>query len=272
VRRPVDLAGATSVVTGGGSGIGRATALLLAKRGSQVAVLDVDLAAAEQTAATASARSGAKARAYLCDVAEAGAVAAVAEDVEQDLGPVAVLVNNAGVGMSGHFLDTTVEDWEWIRRVNLDGVIACCHAFGPRMLERGHGHVVNVSSGLGYTPRATESAYVATKAAVLALSQCLRADWQAGGIGVSAVCPGVINTPIVSSTRYRGDRNDPEHQRRLHRIFGHGHSPEKVAAAIVRAVERDRPVVPVGIESHLGWWFHRFAPVRLQQRLARLAI
>src|SRR5438132_6249094 len=119
-----------------------------------------------------------------CDVTDADAVTALAEAISAEHGAIGVLVNNAGVGLTGRMLATSLDDWRWIRSVNLDGVVHFLYAFAPAMLARGRGHVVNVSSGLGYTPRATEPAYVATKAAVLALSQSLRADWGASGVGV----------------------------------------------------------------------------------------
>jgi short-subunit dehydrogenase len=103
---------------------------------------------------------------------------------------------------------------------------------------------------------------------VLALSRSLRADWRRDGVGVTAVCPGVINTPIIDHTRFVGE-TDPKVRARTERIFRRGHKPEQVAAAIVRAVERDRAVVPVGVEAWLGWWLHRYGPVALQQAVAR---
>src|SRR5260370_34283925 len=109
------------------------------------------------------------------------------------------------------------------------------------MLERRVGDVVNLSWGLGYTPTATEPAYVTTKAAVLALSQCLRADWARSGVGVTAICPGVINTPIVNHTRYVG-QDDPKRRARVARAFRRGHRPAPGAAAIVGAIERARAV------------------------------
>ncbi len=154
-------------------------------------------------------------------------------------------------------VDVSIEDWRWIRSINLDGVIHGCRAFGPPMLERGSGHVINVSSGLAYTPRATEPAYVTTKAAVLALSQCLRADWHAQGVGVSAICPGVIDTPIATSTRFVGGQDDAKIRARTQKLFRRGHKPDLVAFAIVDAVTRNRAVVPVGWEAKLGWWAHR---------------
>ncbi|HYT38332.1 MAG TPA: SDR family NAD(P)-dependent oxidoreductase [Acidimicrobiia bacterium] len=253
------------VITGAGSGIGRATAVAFAAGGATVVCSDIDGAAAEKTAALC-AEAGGSGRAERCDVTDAAAVAALAEHT----GPVDVLVNNAGVGMTGRFADMTVDDWRWIRSVNLDGVVHACVAFGPAMLARGSGQVVNVSSGLAYTITATESAYVATKAAVLALSRCLRADWAGRGVGVTAVCPGVINTPIRTTTRYLGARGDARTRNRIEQIFRRGHAPETVAAAIVRAAERNPSVVPVGWEARLGWRLQRITPLALQDRLARL--
>ena len=253
------------VVTGAGSGIGRATAASFAAGGATVVCADIDVEAAEKTAALC-AEAGGTGRAERCDVTDATALAAFAERT----GPVDVLVNNAGVGMTGRFADMTVDDWRWIRSVNLDGVVHACAAFGPGMIARRSGQVINVSSGLGYTMRATESAYVTTKAAVLALSRCLRADWAPHGVGVTVICPGVINTPIVGSTRYLGDRADAGTRNRIEQIFRGGHSPETVARAIVAAAEQNPAVVPVGWEARLGWHLNRITPLAVQDRLARL--
>jgi 2-hydroxycyclohexanecarboxyl-CoA dehydrogenase len=253
------------VVTGAGSGIGRATAAAFAAGGATVVCADLDGEAAEKTAALCAEQGGAG-RAERCDVTDAGAVA----DLAGRSGPVDVLVNNAGVGMTGRFADMTVDDWRWIRSVNLDGVVHACAAFGPAMLARRSGQVVNVSSGLAYTMRATEGAYVATKAAVLALSRCLRADWAPSGVGVTAVCPGLIATPITAATRYLGARGDDRTRRRIEALFRRGHRPEAVARAIVAAAERNPAVVPVGWEARLGWHLARFTPMAVQDRLARL--
>jgi 2-hydroxycyclohexanecarboxyl-CoA dehydrogenase len=259
--------GTLVVVTGAGSGIGRATAAAFATLGTTVVCADIDLEAAEKTAALCD-EAGGVGRAEGCDVTDAAAVVALAERT----GAVDVLVNNAGVGMTGRFADMTVDDWRWIRSVNLDGVVHACAAFGPAMIARRSGQVVNVSSGLGYTMRATEGAYVATKAAVLALSRCLRADWAPHGVGVTAVCPGFINTPIVAATRYLGARGDDRTRRRIEQIFRRGHSPETAARAIVAAVERNPAVVPVGWEARLGWHLNRILPMAVQDRLARMEL
>ena len=263
-----NLQDALVLVTGAGSGIGRATALAFAAEGARVMAADINLASAEKTAADCSERAGG-AEPLLLDVADWDAVVDVAEKVRADHGALDVLVNNAGVGMSGRLTDMSVEDWRWIRSINLDGVVHGCRAFGPAMVERGAGHVVNVSSGLGYTQTGTEIAYCTTKAAVLAFSRCLQADWSSRGVGVSAICPGVINTPILGASRFLGTQDSATTRRRAEWIFGKGHKPESVAQAIVGAVLRNRPVVAVGWEAKLGWAAHRLLPVAVQQRLAR---
>ncbi len=257
------------MVTGAGRGIGRETALALAAAGATVVCADIDGELAEKVAAQCG-EHGQEGRAALVDVGSRDAFRALAGEVATDTGPVDILVNNAGVGLSGRFIDMSIDDWEWIRRVNLDGVVNGCAAFVPAMVERGRGHVVNVSSALAYAPTPTEPAYVATKAAVLALSRCLRSDLARAGIGVTAVCPGLINTPIVEHTRFLGD--DPDERRAgAVKLFRRGRKPERVARAIVDAIERDRALVMVGVEARLGWCLHRVAPVALQHAVARAA-
>jgi 2-hydroxycyclohexanecarboxyl-CoA dehydrogenase len=273
-RPPIPLESATALVTGAGSGIGRATAHALAARGATVLCTDRDEAAAEKTAAECAERSrpgsSVAHRPYRLDVADRQEVEAVAAAVHRMHGALAVLVNNAGVGMTGSFSDMTAEEWTFIRSVNLDGVVNCCAAFSPPMLAAGRGHVVNVASGLAFLPTANESAYAATKAAVLQLSQCLRANWAPAGVGVTAICPGFVNTPIVTSARFTGGKEDPRARERLVKAFARAHPPEMVGEAIVAAIASDRAFVPVGFESVLGWYAHRLTPVVLQQRIARL--
>ncbi|HEX6239219.1 MAG TPA: SDR family NAD(P)-dependent oxidoreductase [Acidimicrobiales bacterium] len=267
-RTELDLEGALALVTGAGRGIGRATALELARRGARVLAVDVDGGSAEKTA-IACGEAGSEAHGLACDVADLDAVRALAERVEAEWGVPHVLVNNAGVGMSGRLGEMTMDDWRWIRGVNLDGVVHTCHTFGPAMVAAGRGHVVNVSSVLGFLPRATEPAYVTTKAAVLALSRCLRADWGPSGVGVSAVCPGVINTGILDDTRFLGEQGDGEVRERVRRMFRRGHPPELVARDIVMAIRDDRAVVTVGWEAKLAWWLHRLLPLRAQHAVGR---
>lgn len=258
------LDGALAVVTGAGSGIGRATALALAGRGARVLAVDLDEGRAEETA---SACGGWAAR---LDVTAREAVDAFVATTLERHGTPDVLVNNAGAGMTGRFLDMQLADWDWIVSTNLLGAVQLTRAFGPGLLARRSGHVVNVASGLAYAPRATEPGYVTTKAAVLAWSQCLRADWHAAGVGVSVVCPGVTDTAIVrTNTRYLGGRADPSERARIEAAFARGARPGLVAAAVVDAIERDRSVVPVGRDARAAWLLRRVVPQAAVDRFAR---
>lgn len=230
--------------------------------------MDIDEAGAQATAGDC-AGLGRPADAFGVDVADRQAMAELAEKVHAVHGPLEVLVNNAGVGMSGRFLDMEPADWDWILGINLMGVIHGCQAFGPAMVARGQGHVVNMASGLAYTTTANEGAYVTTKAAVLAFSRCLRADWYREGVGVSVICPGIVSTPIISRARFRGA--DPAEVRRLATVFRRrNYQPSRVATAILAAVEHDRAVVPVSPEAKLGWALNRLLPISASDRLARV--
>ena len=273
-RRPIELAQALVVVTGAGSGIGEATCHAFADRGATALCADIDSAAAERTAEAcartgAGRAAGAAGRAYAVDVADQEAVTGMAARVADEHGPLDVLVNNAGVGMSARFLAMSSQDWDWILGINLMGVVHGCRAFGPAMVEQGRGHVVNMASGLAYTPRATEPGYVTSKAAVLALSRCLRADWGPSGVGVSAICPGVIATPIIERTRFKGDRAGADTVGKVKQAFAKGHPPALVAEAIVGAVDRNRPVSTVGIEARIGWALNGLLPSRVVDAMAR---
>ncbi len=120
--------------------------------------------------------------------------------------------------MSGRFTDVTADDWEWIRSVNLDGVVNGCAVFAPGMLARGRGHIVNLSSRLAYLHPRTEPVYVATKAAVLALSRSLRVDFAQHGVGVTAICPGITDTPIVDNRQATADLTPISFGRELTRL------------------------------------------------------
>jgi short-subunit dehydrogenase len=195
-------------------------------------------------------------------------VADLADAVHAEHGPLDVLVNNAGVGLTGELLGMDLGDWQWIRGINLDGAVQMLLAFGPAMVDRRRGHVVNVASALACLPRATEAAYVTTKAGLFALSQSLRADWGRRGVGVSVVCPGVTSTAIIEHARFVGSRDTVAARAGVADLFRHGHPPGRVAAAIVGSVERDRAVEFVGWEARAAWVVHRLAPIRLQQWLA----
>ena len=260
------------VVTGAGSGIGRATALAFAANGARIVAADLDLAAAASVSELISARGG-TAHAWQADVSDAAGMERFANWVRTEVGVPDVVVNNAGIAIVGPLLAHTEEDWQQIIGVNLLGVVRGCRLFGAQMAERGTGgHLVNIASAASYAPSAWLPAYATTKAAVRMFSECLRAELAASGIGVTAICPGFTSTPIARAARYVGLPAGAEEQVRevtAQALRRRGFPPEKVALAVMRAVLRDRPVVPVNAEARVTYALSRLAPGALRA-LARL--
>ncbi|MFJ8788424.1 SDR family oxidoreductase [Streptomyces sp. NPDC102462] len=261
------------LVTGAGSGIGRATALAFAESGARVVAVDRDTASAARTAESARLLGAPAAWAETADVSDEEAMEKLAEKVTTEYGVLDVLVNNAGVGLSGSFFDTTPDDWRTVLDVNLWGVIHGCRLFGGRMAARGQGgHIVNIASAAAYQPSRALPAYSTSKAAVLMLSESLRAELAGQGIGVTAICPGFVHTGITSTARFTGVDDAEQHRRRQRtaRLYGlRNYPPEKVAEAILRSVVRNEAVVPVTPEARGMHLISRFAP-RVLRRIARV--
>jgi NAD(P)-dependent dehydrogenase (short-subunit alcohol dehydrogenase family) len=248
------------LVTGAGSGIGRATALLCARRGARLAVCDLNEAGLKETAEAAR-ELGAEVLAQTVDVTDAEAMDEFAEAVHARFDTVDLLINNAGIGVLAGFLDTAPEDWERQIAVNLMGVVHGCERFIPRMIERGNrGHVVNVSSSAGYAAIPAYFAYSVTKFASFGFSEALRTEMRRHKIGVTTICPGLINTPITRTSTVRGADADG-HAARVARIYDRrGYTPERVAVNILRAVGRNLAVAPITPEAHLLYTLTRVAP------------
>ena len=257
----MSFAGRTALVTGAASGIGRETALAFARAGANLVVCDLNGPGVEQTAADARAL-GRSALARTVDVSRRDAMEAFAAEVQKEVGAVDVLMNNAGVGLGARFLETSLEDWEWIVSINLWGVIYGCHFFVPPMVARGKGgHVVNVSSVAGYLASDPLSAYSTTKFGVFGLSEALRSELRPHGIGVTTICPGIINTPITRSARTRGQAATPEARAALVALYERrNYGPERVARNVLRAIQRNRPVAPVSPEAHVLYVMKRLVP------------
>ncbi|MFC7813154.1 SDR family oxidoreductase [Streptomyces sp. NPDC057367] len=267
------FAGQLVLVTGAGGGIGRATALAFAEAGARVVAVDRDAEAAVRTAELARLSGATAAWAETADVSDEQAMEELAAKVAAEYGVVDVLVNNAGIGLSGSFFDTTPQDWKKVLDVNLWGVIHGCRLFGGRMAARGQGgHIVNIASAAAFQPSRALPAYSTSKAAVLMLSECLRAELAGQGIGVTAICPGLVNTGITSTARFAGVDAEEEkrRQRRAARLYGlRNYPPEKVADAVLEAVARNRAVVPVTPEARGAHLMTRVFPGVLR-RLARV--
>ncbi|WP_030559768.1 SDR family oxidoreductase [Streptomyces aureocirculatus] len=272
-RHAERFAGQLVLVTGAGSGIGRATAFAFAEAGARVVAVDRDAEAAARTAELSRLVGAPAAWPETVDVSDEQAMEKLAEKVATEYGVVDVLVNNAGIGLSGSFLDTSTEDWKKVLDVNLWGVIHGCRLFGRQMAERGQGgHIVNTASAAAFQPSKALPAYSTSKAAVLMLSECLRAELAGQGIGVSAICPGFVNTNITATTRFAGVSADEEkrRQKKSSRLYGlRNYPPEKVADAVLRAVVRNQAVVPVTPEARGAHLMSRFTPKALRA-IARL--
>ncbi|WP_113703552.1 SDR family NAD(P)-dependent oxidoreductase, partial [Nonomuraea lactucae] len=256
------------VVTGAGSGIGRATARAFAAHGAEVVCADLDAGTAARTADGIAEDLGGTAHAMRVDVADTALMEEFARQVSDRYGVPDIVVNNAGIVVSGPFLDHSADDWRKALDVNLWGVVHGCRLFGAQMVERGEGgHIVNIASLAAFAPSRMLPAYSTAKAAVRMLSECLRADLAGQGIGVSAVCPGFVSTPIAGNATYVGPDLREFAVRALER---RGYPPERVAAHILRAVHRNQAVVPVNVEGRIGYALSRLSPGALRG-LARLS-
>ncbi|MFI1505139.1 SDR family oxidoreductase [Streptomyces sp. NPDC020597] len=267
------FAGQLVLVTGAGSGIGRATALAFAEAGARVIAVDRDADSAARTAELSRRVGAPDAWAEAVDVCDERAMEKLAAKVHTDHGVLDVLVNNAGIGLSGSFFDTTSDDWRRVLDVNLWGVIHGCRLLGRPMAERGQGgHIVNIASAAAFLPSRALPAYSTSKAAVLMLSECLRAELAGRDVGVTAICPGLVNTAITSTATFVGVDAEEERrrQKRAARLYGmRNYPPEKVARAILRAVVRDEAMVAVTPEARTAHVLSRFLP-RALRRLARV--
>lgn len=262
------------VITGAGSGIGRETALAFAREGAEVVVSDIGVESAKDTAALIAATGG-TAHAYQLDVADEEAVATFAQHVFDAHGVPDVLVNNAGIGHAGRFLDTPSAEFRRVMDINFNGVVFGCRAFAGQMVGRGAGgHIVNLASMAAYTPQQGMGPYASSKAAVFMFSDCLRAELAPAGIGVTTVCPGVVHTNIVATTTFSGVSAEEQSRKqangdRLYRM--RRYTPGKVAKQIVKAVKKNTAVLPVTPEARGGYYLSRFVPA-LSRRMARSSL
>jgi NAD(P)-dependent dehydrogenase (short-subunit alcohol dehydrogenase family) len=259
--------GKVGVITGAGSGIGRALALELAGRGARLAVSDINADNATVTAA-ACAQLGVDARGYALDVAQRDTVESHAESVMADFGQVNLVVNNAGVGVTANFLDTSWEDWDWLMGIDFWGVLNGSKAFLPHLIASGDGHLVNVSSIFGLVGVPTQTAYNAAKFAVRGLTEALAQEMANAGhpVKVSCVHPGVVKTTIAESSRVRIDTD-------LSGLFDRipGKSPKAAARTIVRGIEKDRLRILIGPDAHAVEVMHRLLGPRYTGLIRRAA-
>jgi NAD(P)-dependent dehydrogenase (short-subunit alcohol dehydrogenase family) len=258
-----------AVVTGAGSGIGRALAQRLAAAGSAVALADVDEAGLMQTAAALSGKRTA-ATTHVVDVADEAGMRAFAADVAARHGRVTLLINNAGVGLFGRFEEISLDDFRWLMNINFWGAVYGVKCFLPILRQQPRAHIVNLSSVFGFVAPAGQSAYSASKFAVRGFTEALRHELEGSTVFVSCVHPGGIRTPIAR--RARLGANTPQHTRdhaialfeRVAKI-----PAEAAAARILDGVERREPRILIGADARRMDLLQRLRPGTYWKTMAR---
>jgi short-subunit dehydrogenase len=258
------LAGRVAVVTGAASGIGRSLGLALAAKGCDLALVDLDVEGLEQSAREILAL-GAKASIHRVDVADRDAMQRLPEEVVREHGRAHILVNNAGVSVSGLFEEQSLDDFEWLIGVNFWGVVYGCRFFLPLLKEVQEAHVVNISSLFGIVGIPTQSSYNASKFAVRGFSEALHTELAGTSVGVSVVHPGGVNTNIVRSSRLSDESERAELISSFERL---GMPPDRAAAKIVRGIEANRLRIRIGRETYVLDWAKRAFPTATQKLIA----
>ncbi len=265
-----------AAITGAGSGIGRALAFALARRGCDLALSDINAEGMAETAAQAK-KFGIKVSEQVVDVSDRLAVRAWAEQVMATHGKVNLIFNNAGVAHCGTVAETEYADYEWLMGINFWGVVYGTKEFLPHLQASGEGHVINISSVFGLFAQPTQSVYNSSKFAVRGFTEALRQELDLSDGGVSATCvhPGGIKTNIANAARFTssggqmlGKNNDLARQAFNDNMLRT--SAEKAAEVILRGVERNRRRVIIGLDARLMDWVQRLLPAAYQRLIVTL--
>ncbi len=258
---PYTLANRVAVITGAGGGIGRATALAMARRGCHLALADIDDAGAAATARDAQAL-GVRATSHRLDVADRAAVRDFPRAVLGEHGRVDLLLNNAGVALGGSFEQVLEADFDWLMEINFHAVVRMTRAFLPHIHRSDDGRIVNVSSIYGIITPPGQSAYAASKFAVRGFSNVLRHELEGSSVGVSVVHPGGVATSIAKNARVPADapRDEVERGRKtMQKLLRM--APEEAGEIIVRGIERRQARILVGSDAKAAALLERLAPV-----------
>jgi short-subunit dehydrogenase len=263
-----DLAGGVAVVTGAASGIGRALAWRLAAERMSLALGDIDPSALEESAGKARA-TGVTVTTHVVDVSRAERVEQFAAEVVRAHQRVTLLVNNAGVALHGRFEELSVQEFDWLMRINFWGVVYGTKAFLAALEREPRSHVVNLSSIFGIIAPPGQTAYSASKFAIRGFSEALRHELQGTSIGVSWVCPGGVRTGIAARARVAAGAKASAEPLLARFDQLARHSPEFAARKIVRGVKRNRPRILVGADAHLLDAVQRLFPARYWDLMSR---
>ena len=253
------------IVTGAGSGIGRATCELLLERGARVFALDINEAALEHLQAPDDGYPENLRKAAI-DVTDAGAVTEFLQSIILETGVIDYLFNIAGITIAGEARNLTLDNWRKVIDVNLNGVINSTVIVYKQMVEQGHGHIVNMASVQGLVPLPLEAPYVTSKYAVVGLSQALRIEGQDLGVKVSVVCPGMVETPLFDSPMVNIPRHKYEDYVKSWKRFAV--SPQTCAEIVLRGTQKNQPIIPVTFMAKLMWLIGRVSPSWINGLLA----
>jgi NAD(P)-dependent dehydrogenase (short-subunit alcohol dehydrogenase family) len=260
------------VITGAGSGMGREMALIAARQGASIAVSDWNEHGLAETVDLLKAAGASELRSDVVDVSDRAAVAALAAAVVEQFGRVNMLVNNAGVTVTGDFEEMSYDDFDWIIGVNFMGVINGTKEFLPHLIASGDGRIVNISSLFGLVSMPGQTAYNATKYAVRGFTEALREEMLINGhpVGVTCVHPGGIKTGIARNGRKTASQDagaiDSYFEQKLARM-----TAEKAAQIIIKGALAGKARVLVGIDAHAIHHFAKLTGSRYQDIVARLA-
>lgn len=248
--------GKSAIVTGGGSGIGAALTRALVAAGADVVCADVDLAAAEATVAAVTGPGSA--RAAHVDVTDAAQVQQAVDDVVGTHGRLDLMFNNAGISLLGDTEKITLEQWGSIIDINIRGVVHGVHAAYPQMITQGGGHIVNTASAGGLLAAGLLTSYVMTKHAVVGLSLALRTEAASRNVGVTAICPSAVDTPILDKGELGAVRG------RDYFLKGQGIKkpvdPDVLAGKVLEAVAANKPLVVEPVQARIAWRLARLSP------------
>jgi NAD(P)-dependent dehydrogenase (short-subunit alcohol dehydrogenase family) len=253
--------GATAIVTGGASGIGRALAEELGMRGCEVVLADLQIDLAEEIASGIHAAGG-KAKAVKVDVTDFPAMEQLVQETVKRTGRLDYIFNNAGIVIGGSVNLYSIEDWNQIMEVNLHGVINGIQAVYKIMVAQGFGHIINTASMAGLMPGPGNVAYTTTKHAVVGLSKSLRAEAAQRGVRVSVLCPGVVRTPILEGGGKYGKMliNIPREQMRQLWEKLRPMSPNLFAKKVLKSVAKNKAIIIVPSWWKAYWWINRLSP------------
>lgn len=257
-----ELKGRVAVITGAGSGIGRALAHALAKEGCNLALVDIDEAGLAETS-TQLAPYDIRVTVHVGSVADRERMSVLPSEIESLHGAIHILFNNAGITINKSFESSSLSDMERIIGINLWGVLYGCHYFLPYLKRQPEAHIINASSLAGYLGLPNQSGYCLTKSAVKSLSESLRVELAHLNIGVTSIHPGTIKTNILKSAVSTAGENISDTQKMAALMDRFGMQPDQLASKVIAAIKTNRMQIKVGFDAYLVDWLKRLFPLSI---------